>query len=89
MSFRFWRPDSIRNSTVLPNIATPCGSIILIFGHWICAFPIADVLFAKGKPFGFVTSYSAVPQARTYHAQVLNKPIDSRDLRALVQSFTH
>jgi DNA-binding response OmpR family regulator len=52
-------------------------------------FPIADLLFEKGKPFGFVTSYSAVPQARTYEAQVLNKPVDSRDLRALVQSFAH
>jgi CheY-like chemotaxis protein len=53
------------------------------------AFPIADLLYAKGKPFGFVTSYTAVPQARSYQAQVLNKPVDSRDLQALVRSFRH
>lgn len=53
------------------------------------AFPLADLLHAKGKPFGFVTSYTAVPQARTYQAKVLNKPVDSRDLAALVQSFAH
>ena len=51
-------------------------------------FPIADLLYAKGKPFGFITSYSAVPQARSYHAQVLNKPVDTRDLSALVKSFS-
>jgi CheY-like chemotaxis protein len=52
-------------------------------------FPIADLLYAKGKPFGFVTSYTAVPQARSYHAQVLNKPVDTRDLRALVKTFSN
>ena len=51
-------------------------------------FPVADLLYAKGKPFGFITSYSAVPQARTYAARVLNKPVDSRDLGALVKSFS-
>jgi two-component SAPR family response regulator len=51
-------------------------------------FPIADLLYAKGKPFGFITSYTAVPQARSYHARVLNKPVDTRDLRALVTSFS-
>ena len=50
-------------------------------------FPVADALYAKGKPFGFVTSYSAVPQARTYDAKVLNKPVDTRALKALVASF--
>ena len=52
-------------------------------------FPIADLLYAKGKPFGFVTSYTAVPQARSYHAQVLNKPVDTRALRALVKTFSN
>jgi CheY-like chemotaxis protein len=51
-------------------------------------FPVADLLYAKGKPFGFITSYTAVPQARSYHAKVLNKPVDSRDLGALVKSFS-
>ena len=52
-------------------------------------FPVADALFAQGKPFGFVTSYSAVPQARTYEARVLNKPVDTRDLKDLVASFSN
>lgn len=51
-------------------------------------FPVADLLFGQGKPFGFVTSYSAVPQARSYDAPVLSKPIDSRHLKALVKSFS-
>lgn len=50
-------------------------------------FPVADVLYSLGKPFGFVTSYTAIPQARTYDAQVLNKPVMERDLKALVDSF--
>jgi CheY-like chemotaxis protein len=52
-------------------------------------FPVADLLYKKGKPFGFVTSYSSIPQARGYDAQVLNKPISQRDLKALVESFAH
>ncbi|HET9161143.1 MAG TPA: response regulator [Caulobacteraceae bacterium] len=52
-------------------------------------FPVADVLYKKGKPFGFVTSYASIPQARGYDAQVLNKPVSQRDLESLVESFTH
>lgn len=51
-------------------------------------FPIADLLQANGTPFGFVTSYGAVPQARAYHAKVINKPVDERQLGALVASFS-
>jgi DNA-binding NtrC family response regulator len=50
-------------------------------------FPVADLLHEKGKPFGFVTSYTNLPQARGYHAEVLHKPVDSRDLKKLVESF--
>ena len=51
-------------------------------------FPVADLLYARGTPFGFVTSYTAVPQARTYAAKVLNKPVDTEHLGALVRSFS-
>lgn len=50
-------------------------------------FPVADLLSAQGKPFCFVTSYAAIPQAKTYHAHVLHKPIDPRALGAMVRSF--
>ena len=51
-------------------------------------FPVADVLLANGTPFAFLTGYSAVPQARTYAATVLNKPVDPGALQHLVASFT-
>ena len=50
-------------------------------------FPVADALFAQGTPFGFLTAYSSVPQARTYAAPVLHKPVDALDLGSLVASF--
>jgi CheY-like chemotaxis protein len=52
-------------------------------------FPVADLLHEQGKPFGFVTSYTNIPQARVYEAKVLNKPISQNDLQALVESFAH
>jgi DNA-binding response OmpR family regulator len=50
-------------------------------------FPVADLLHEQGKPFGFVTSYTNVPQARGYDAEVLHKPVDQRDLKKLVETF--
>ena len=50
-------------------------------------FPVADALLAQGTPFGFLTAYSAVPQAKTYDARVLHKPVDAMDLGSLVASF--
>jgi CheY-like chemotaxis protein len=51
-------------------------------------FPVADMLLAKGTPFVFLTGYNAVPQARSYAAQVLNKPVDQGALGAMLASFT-
>lgn len=51
-------------------------------------FPVADMLMAKGTPFAFLTGYNAVPQARTYSARVLSKPVDPGALQRLVASFT-
>ena len=50
-------------------------------------FPVADALQAKGTPYGFITGYTAVPQARAYAATVLNKPVDARALEGLLASF--
>jgi CheY-like chemotaxis protein len=50
-------------------------------------FPVADALLARGTPFGFVTGYTAVPQARAYDAKVINKPVDARALEGLLASF--
>ena len=51
-------------------------------------FPVADILMAKGTPFAFLTGYTTIPQARTYSAQVLTKPIDIGVLENLLASFT-
>ena len=50
-------------------------------------FPVADALFAQGTPFGFLTAYSAVPQAKTYAAPLLHKPVDAMQFGCLVASF--
>ena len=50
-------------------------------------FPVADMLMANGTPFAFLTGYNAVPQARTYSAPVLSKPVDPGALQSLVASF--
>lgn len=50
-------------------------------------FPVADLLRAKGTPFGFLTGYNAVPQAKAYAAQVLHKPVNAGELQTLLASF--
>lgn len=52
----------------------------------VMAWPVADVLEARGIPFAFVTGYGAIVSAPAhFNVPVLQKPFRSQDLEALLR----
>lgn len=52
------------------------------------AWPVADVLRARGIPFAFVTGYGAAgTDEANVHVPVLQKPFRSQELAAIVRSL--
>jgi DNA-binding response OmpR family regulator len=48
---------------------------------------IADILLAKGVPFAFVTGYRHALEPRHAHIPLLQKPFNSEQLRALLETI--